>query len=98
MFPGGWRPTASHYFCRLVRGQCRSRRASNWRATQLEKKGLLLRHFTQNIDTLERVAGMSSDVLVEAHGSFGEARCVDCDLDFPSSYIEQHIFAGTLCT
>ncbi len=56
----------------------------------------MLRHFTQNIDTLERVAGMSADVLVEAHGSFGEAQCVDCDMEYPSTYIEQHIFAGEL--
>jgi NAD-dependent deacetylase sirtuin 2 len=36
----------------------------------LEEKGVLLRAFTQNIDTLERVAGVSTDLIVEAHGSF----------------------------
>ncbi|KAJ3284244.1 NAD-dependent protein deacetylase sirtuin-2 [Borealophlyctis nickersoniae] len=42
----------------------------------LAEKGLLLRNYTQNIDTLERVAGISGEYLVEAHGSFSEAHCV----------------------
>ncbi|KAJ3235008.1 NAD-dependent protein deacetylase sirtuin-2 [Chytriomyces hyalinus] len=43
---------------------------------QLSDKGILLRNFTQNIDTLERVAGIDEKYLVEAHGSFGSASCV----------------------
>ncbi|KAJ3242158.1 NAD-dependent protein deacetylase sirtuin-2 [Chytriomyces hyalinus] len=43
---------------------------------QLSEKGILLRNFTQNIDTLERVAGIDEEYLVEAHGSFGSASCV----------------------
>ncbi|KAJ3034827.1 NAD-dependent protein deacetylase sirtuin-2, partial [Rhizophlyctis rosea] len=42
----------------------------------LAEKGVLLRNYTQNIDTLERVAGISGDLLVEAHGSFSDAHCV----------------------
>ena len=42
----------------------------------LEEKGLLLRHYTQNIDTLERVAGISGEHLVEAHGTFHSAHCI----------------------
>lgn len=34
-----------------------------------------MRNYTQNIDTLERVAGVTEDLLVEAHGSFAKARC-----------------------
>ncbi|KAL1139408.1 hypothetical protein AAG570_006392 [Ranatra chinensis] len=34
----------------------------------LQEKGILLRHYTQNIDNLERVTGISEDKLVEAHG------------------------------
>jgi NAD-dependent deacetylase sirtuin 2 len=63
LYPGNFKPTAVHYFVKL-----------------LEKKGVLLRNFTQNIDTLERVAGVSGDKLVEAHGSFAEAHCIDCKL------------------
>ncbi|CAK9064639.1 unnamed protein product [Durusdinium trenchii] len=44
----------------------------------LEEKGLLLRLFTQNIDGLERLAGISPELLVEAHGSFADAHCVEC--------------------
>ena len=37
----------------------------------------LLRCYTQNIDTLERVAGVAPERLVEAHGSFGDVRCIE---------------------
>jgi NAD-dependent histone deacetylase SIR2 len=38
--------------------------------TLLHKKGLLLKLFTQNIDCLEREAGVPGDLIIEAHGSF----------------------------
>ena len=44
----------------------------------LQDKGILLRCFTQNIDTLERMAGVTEDNIVEAHGSFATAGCIDC--------------------
>ena len=37
----------------------------------LQNKGILKRCYSQNIDTLERQAGVSGELLVEAHGSFG---------------------------
>ena len=42
------------------------------------EKGLLLRHYTQNVDTLERVAGLPQEKLVEAHGTFYTSRCLEC--------------------
>ncbi|CAE8715947.1 unnamed protein product [Polarella glacialis] len=39
----------------------------------LEKKGLLLRCYTQNIDSLETSAGLPAEKLVAAHGSFDGA-------------------------
>ncbi|KAJ3083893.1 NAD-dependent protein deacetylase sirtuin-2 [Rhizoclosmatium hyalinum] len=42
----------------------------------LADEGMLLRCYTQNIDTLERVAGLNENYLVEAHGSFASAKCV----------------------
>lgn len=39
---------------------------------------MLLRNFTQNIDTLERLAGLDEERIVEAHGSFATASCVEC--------------------
>jgi len=44
----------------------------------LYRKGLLRRVFTQNIDTLERMAGLPSEQIVEAHGSFATATCLIC--------------------
>jgi NAD-dependent histone deacetylase SIR2 len=44
----------------------------------LQDRGMLLRVFTQNIDTLERIAGVEGDNIVEAHGSFAASRCIDC--------------------
>ncbi|KAJ3360748.1 NAD-dependent protein deacetylase sirtuin-2 [Kappamyces sp. JEL0680] len=42
----------------------------------LDEKGILLRNYSQNIDMLERLAGVQNDCLVEAHGSFHSAKCV----------------------
>ncbi|ORY96488.1 DHS-like NAD/FAD-binding domain-containing protein [Syncephalastrum racemosum] len=44
----------------------------------LHDKGLLLRNFTQNIDTLERLTGLDEDRIIEAHGSFATASCIEC--------------------
>eukprot|EP00128_Syssomonas_multiformis_P015163 Colp12_sorted_trinity150504_noHs@29914 len=43
----------------------------------LNEKGVLLRNYTQNIDTLERQAGIKGDVVIECHGSFASAHCLD---------------------
>ena len=42
----------------------------------LHEKGLLLRCFTQNIDSLEAAAGIPADKIVAAHGNFDSARCL----------------------
>uniref|UniRef100_A0A671V2M2 NAD-dependent protein deacetylase sirtuin-2 n=1 Tax=Sparus aurata TaxID=8175 RepID=A0A671V2M2_SPAAU len=42
----------------------------------LKDKGLLRRCYSQNIDTLERVAGLEGDDLIEAHGTFYTSHCV----------------------
>ena len=44
----------------------------------LDEKGLLRRVYTQNIDNLERLAGLSGDKVVACHGSFDTASCIDC--------------------
>ena len=38
----------------------------------LDQKGLLLKLFSQNIDCLEREAGVPGDKIIEAHGSFAK--------------------------
>lgn len=60
--------------------------------TLLAKKGLLKMLFTQNIDCLERQAGVPGDLIVEAHGSFAEQRCIDCKTPFPDDLMKEHVF------
>ncbi|KAI8899312.1 DHS-like NAD/FAD-binding domain-containing protein [Globomyces pollinis-pini] len=57
----------------------------------LEEKGKLLRNYTQNIDTLENVAGIKR--VVQCHGSFATAKCVQCKYQVPGTSIEPEIFA-----
>jgi NAD-dependent histone deacetylase SIR2 len=44
----------------------------------LSSKSLLHTCFTQNIDTLERRAGVPAEKIIEAHGSFATQRCIEC--------------------
>ncbi|CDZ96224.1 sirtuin 2 (silent mating type information regulation homolog) 2 (cerevisiae) [Phaffia rhodozyma] len=57
----------------------------------LQKHGHLRRVFTQNIDTLERISGIDSSFIVEAHGSFATSSCIDCHKPVDSMTIEQHV-------
>ena len=50
----------------------------------LQDRRVLLRCFTQNIDTLERMVGVQEDLIVEAHGSFATSRCIDCSTEVSS--------------
>lgn len=49
----------------------------------LHDKGVLLRLYTQNIDGLERAAGIPTEKLVEAHGTFASATCTMCLKEYP---------------
>ena len=44
----------------------------------LDTHSVLRRVFTQNIDTLETLAGLDTSRIIEAHGSFATAHCLDC--------------------
>lgn len=55
----------------------------------LHKKGLLHMLFTQNIDCLEREAGVPGDKIVEAHGSFATQRCIECKTEFPGDEMKR---------
>ncbi|TGO91869.1 hypothetical protein BPOR_0016g00160 [Botrytis porri] len=57
----------------------------------IEKKGLLRMLFTQNIDCLERRAGVSSEKVIEAHGSFATQRCIDCKTEYPDDLMKKAI-------
>lgn len=59
----------------------------------LAEKGYLHTCFTQNIDTLERRAGVPGDKIIEAHGSFADQHCVECGAHYPHDKIKQKIEA-----
>lgn len=44
----------------------------------LEEKGLLSHYFTQNIDGLDKIAGVSDEKLILVHGSFDSSHCSVC--------------------
>lgn len=44
----------------------------------LENKNKLLRNYSQNIDTLEKLSGISDDKVVLCHGSFLTFSCIQC--------------------
>ncbi|KAJ5567158.1 SIR2 family histone deacetylase [Penicillium sp. DV-2018c] len=54
-------------------------------------KGMLLKHFTQNIDCLERQAGVPGDKIVEAHGSFATQRCIECKKAYPDDEMHKKV-------
>lgn len=56
----------------------------------LEEEGKLLRNYTQNIDTLERVAGIQN--VVECHGSFAKATCLNCKARYDCDDIREDIY------
>ena len=60
--------------------------------TLLNNKGILKRVYTQNIDTLESLAGLPPEKLVEAHGSFRESHCLSCKEMFDMKYMKEAIF------
>jgi NAD-dependent histone deacetylase SIR2 len=60
----------------------------------LASKGILFHLFTQNIDCLERAAGVPAELIVEAHGSFATQRCIDCGTEYPDSMMKVHVAKG----
>ncbi|KAL7645609.1 UNVERIFIED_CONTAM: hypothetical protein RMT77_003995 [Armadillidium vulgare] len=64
----------------------------------LHDKGLLLRHYTQNIDTLEHIAGIPVEKLVEAHGTFRTSHCLKCKKEYSQEWVKDEIFADRIPT
>ena len=44
----------------------------------LNDKGILLRHYTQNVDELETAAGVDAEKNVHAHGTIQTSTCLEC--------------------
>lgn len=49
----------------------------------LYNRGQLLRCYTQNLDNLERMAGIPNDKLIHCHGNLATATCLECGASFP---------------
>ncbi|RDX42636.1 DHS-like NAD/FAD-binding domain-containing protein [Lentinus brumalis] len=62
----------------------------------LSDRDLLHTCFTQNIDTLERQAGIPAEKLVEANGSFASQRCIDCKKEYDSARMREAIEKGEI--
>ncbi|XP_035461320.1 NAD-dependent protein deacetylase sirtuin-1 [Scophthalmus maximus] len=58
--------------------------------SMLDKQGKLLRNYTQNIDTLEQVAGVQR--IIQCHGSFATASCLVCKHKLDCEAIREDIF------
>ncbi|KAF8133693.1 DHS-like NAD/FAD-binding domain-containing protein [Boletus edulis] len=52
--------------------------------------------FTQNIDTLERRAGVPEKKIVEAHGSFATQRCIDCKRPYDEEKIKKAVMNSAI--
>lgn len=65
----------------------------------LHDKGLLLRCFTQNIDSLEHQAGLPEEAVVAAHGNFDSARCIRCGCPHDVAHVKRAVFEaeGNAC-
>lgn len=60
----------------------------------LHSKGVLLRCFTQNIDSLENLAGLPKDMIVAAHGNFDSAKCIETQQPVPVEEVREAILHG----
>ncbi|CAE8622621.1 unnamed protein product [Polarella glacialis] len=60
----------------------------------LEEKGLLLRCYTQNIDSLEELAGVSQELIVAAHGNFSSAHGVTSGKEVPLEEVRRAVLRG----
>ncbi|KAH0798392.1 transcriptional regulator, Sir2 family protein [Histomonas meleagridis] len=64
--------------------------APHYMATLFDRHDLLLRLYTQNVDGLDRKAGVSEDKLVECHGTYSTNTCRNCgDKSKHEDYLEE---------
>jgi NAD-dependent deacetylase sirtuin 2 len=63
----------------------------------LDDKGLLLRCYTQNIDSLECIAGVPRSQVIAAHGNFDSARCIECKTEHEVEFVREAVFAQEPC-
>lgn len=101
-----YRPTLAHYFMRLLHEKKRLLRVYTQNIDGLERRTFSHRYlyfsmllfqqsFSQIILFLKLlVAGVPSDLLVEAHGSFSTATCIGCRRSYSLEDIRPEIVRG----
>ncbi|XP_022093671.1 NAD-dependent protein deacetylase sirtuin-2-like isoform X2 [Acanthaster planci] len=62
------------------------------------EKNIVRRNYTQNIDTLDKIAGIEEELIVEAHGGFSTAHCIgeSCLTEYPALWVKDEIFADRI--
>lgn len=58
----------------------------------LADKNRLLRHYTLNIDMMERLVQLPEELLVEANGTFHTSHCIDCGLEHSFDFLHEQLF------
>lgn len=61
-----------------------------------QEKDLLQRVYTQNIDTLEQLAGVDASNIIAAHGSFADNHCIDCKERMLPEQLKIHMHEKTV--
>ncbi|KAK2624731.1 hypothetical protein QTJ16_005924 [Diplocarpon rosae] len=62
----------------------------------LQQKGKLLTNYSQNIDNIETSAGILPEKLIQCHGSFATASCIECKYQVDGHIIFPDIRAGRI--
>ncbi|TPP66132.1 NAD-dependent protein deacetylase sirtuin-2 [Fasciola gigantica] len=57
----------------------------------LHEKKLLRKHYTQNVDNLERLSGLPESKFIEAHGTFNTGHCTRCGAEYDFLYMRDQI-------
>lgn len=62
----------------------------------LNDKGILLRHYTQNIDGLEDLTGLNVEKTIQAHGHIRTGTCLSCGKKFDFEYMKKFVIDDTV--
>lgn len=57
----------------------------------LNDKGILLRHYTQNVDGLDLLTGLPEAKLIEAHGHIRTGSCINCKETYEFEFLKKHV-------
>ncbi|UYV82765.1 SIRT2 [Cordylochernes scorpioides] len=100
LYPGKFKPTLSHYFIKLLHEKKLLLRLYT-QVLYIQPLVLVVEQpvcGAQNIDTLERVANIPQDKLVEAHGTFFTSHCINrrCRKEYSLEWMKDKIFSDEI--